>query len=72
MNFNCWWRPEGKLAGKPIQLGFGQGFDKDSIIADPLFIDPAKPQAGLKPDSPAIKLGFKPIDVNKIGPAGQK
>lgn len=69
MNFNCWWRPEGKLAGKAIQLGFGQGFDKDSVIVDPLFVDPIKPQAGLKPESPAIKLGFKPIDVRGVGPA---
>ena len=70
MNFNCWWRAEGKLPTKP-PLGFGQGFDKDSIIADPLFADPTKPQAGSKPDSPAIKLGFKPIDMSNVGPTSQ-
>ena len=66
MNFNCWWREKG---GKPIQLGFGQGFDKDSVVADPLFVDSAKPQAGLKSDSPALKLGFKSIDTSKVGPS---
>jgi hypothetical protein len=67
MNFNCWWRLPAPGGNKEIKLGFGQGFDKDSIIADPLFIDPAKPQAGMKPDSPAIKLGFKPIDMGRVG-----
>jgi hypothetical protein len=47
-------------------LAMGQ--DKNSIIADPLFVDPAKDDYRLKPDSPAFKLGFKPIPFDKIGP----
>jgi hypothetical protein len=34
---------------------------------DPLFIDESKMDFRLKPESPAWKLGFKPIPVEKIG-----
>ena len=37
-------------------------------MADPLFVDPSKDDYRLKPESPAMKLGFKPIPVQKIGP----
>lgn len=47
-------------------LAMGQ--DKNSIIADPLFVDPQKDDYRLKSDSPAFKLGFKTIPVDKIGP----
>ncbi len=45
-----------------------KGFDRHSVIADPLFVAPDKDDWRLKPDSPAMKLGFKPIPVEKIGP----
>ena len=38
--------------------------DLHSVIADPLFVDPAKGDFRLKPDSPALKLGFKPFDAS--------
>ncbi len=44
------------------------GLDKHSIIADPLFVNAAKDDYRLKPNSPAFKLGFKQIPVEKIGP----
>ena len=44
------------------------GMDKNSVVADPLFVDAAKDDWRLKADSPALKLGFKPIPVEKIGP----
>lgn len=43
------------------------GFDKNSIIADPMFVDPANDNYSLKPESPAFKLGFKPIDMSTVG-----
>ncbi len=44
------------------------GFDRDSLVADPLFVDPARDDYRLRPESPAFKLGFKPIPVEQIGP----
>ena len=42
--------------------------DKHSIIADPLFVNPDNGDFTLKPESPAFKLGFKPIDLSGVGP----
>ena len=42
-------------------------FDAHSIIVDPKFVDPANDNYNLQPDSPALKLGFKPIDTSRIG-----
>ena len=45
----------------------GAGWDKHSLVADPLFVDWKNDGFRLKPDSPAFKLGFKPIPVEEIG-----
>lgn len=45
------------------------GFEEHSLFgADPLFVNPKKDDYRLKPNSPALKLGFQPIDIDKIGP----
>ena len=44
------------------------GFDTNSVVADPLFVDPANDDYRLKPGSPAFALGFEPIPVDRIGP----
>jgi len=43
------------------------GIEEHSISADPLFVDLENGDFRLKPNSPALKLGFKQIDVTKIG-----
>ena len=48
------------------------GFDTHSIIADPLFVDPKNHDYSLRPDSPALKMGFKPIDISRVGLRGKK
>ncbi len=45
-----------------------QGMDLHSIVADPLFVDPAHDDYRLQPQSPALQLGFEPIPFEKIGP----
>ena len=44
------------------------GMDQHSLVADPLFVNAAKDDYRLQPDSPAFKLGFQPIPVEQIGP----
>ena len=73
MDKNCYWNTAGEEI-KPAGLSFEQwqelGRDKNSIIADPLFADPVKFDFHLSPNSPALKLGFKPFDYSKAGVYG--
>ena len=43
------------------------GGDAHSVVADPMFANPQADDYSLKPDSPALQLGFEPIDARKIG-----
>lgn len=43
------------------------GQDQGSRLADPGFVDPAAGDYRLRPDSPALKLGFQPIDLSGVG-----
>jgi|APTNR8051073442_1049403.scaffolds.fasta_scaffold01589_11 hypothetical protein len=43
------------------------GWDQNSIVADPMFVDWKNDDFRLKPESPAFKLGFKAIPVDEIG-----
>jgi len=45
-----------------------KGLDRNSVVADPLFVDPDRGDYHLKPDSPALKLGFRQIDISAVGP----
>ena len=56
----------GKLLDWTDWLKTGQ--DAHSVLADPLFVDPARRDYRLRPASPALKLGFKPIPLERIGP----
>jgi hypothetical protein len=44
------------------------GFDKHSVCADPRFRNPLAGDFTLAPDSPALALGFQPIDMSDVGP----
>jgi hypothetical protein len=43
------------------------GMDRHSVIADPRFVNTAKDDYRLKPDSPAFRLGFQRIPIERIG-----
>jgi len=57
-----------RFAGSSWAEWQARGQDVHSQIADPLLVDPARPELGLKPESPAYALGFKPIDLTGLGP----
>ncbi|NQT16586.1 MAG: hypothetical protein HQ582_27755, partial [Planctomycetes bacterium] len=77
---NCVWAPEGidpkfdltltpsarKLLSWKAWKATGK--DEHSLFADPLFVDPANHDYRLRPESPALGLGFKQIPFDKIGP----
>lgn len=46
------------------------GLDQQSIVADPLFVDPPHDDYRLRPESPAFSLGFQPIDTSRVGRQG--
>jgi hypothetical protein len=61
MDNNCYWRVGGKpfdFKGASLEQWRGRGHDIQSIIADPVFVDPAKDDFTLRPGSPARELGF--------------
>ena len=66
---NIWWRTDGKedFNGTSFKAWCGRVKDEGSVFADPLFVDWKNRDFTLKEDSPALKLGFKPIDVSAIG-----
>jgi parallel beta-helix repeat protein len=69
-DYNVYWDASGrdvKLAGMTFAQWQAKGFDKNSIIADPMFVDPQNHDFRVKPEPPAFKLGFQPIDASKVG-----
>jgi hypothetical protein len=56
------------FAGGSFEDWQGSGMDAESIVADPLFLDPMNGDFRLRPDSPAFALGFKEFDLSTVGP----
>jgi hypothetical protein len=46
--------------------------DQHSIIADPGFLDPDSHDFRLRPDSPALAVGFHPFDPSQAGVYGDE
>lgn len=70
---NLYWKPGGEItdfAGMPWAEWQASGQDTRSVVADPLFKDPANGDWTLSPESPALKLGFVPFDWRKAGVQG--
>jgi hypothetical protein len=67
---NVYWDEDGGVdfAGKPFERWKQEkGIDAESVVADPRFTDPANGDFTLKPDSPALALGFQPLDLRAAG-----
>lgn len=70
---NIFYSAANKLEEEKLSGGYqGKGADPldirdGSVVADPIFIDAEHGNFNFKPDSPALKLGIKPIDVSRAG-----
>ncbi len=85
IDYNVYWRADGQ---EPLFLSFTweewrekQGIkdiwytprmDPHSRVADPLFVDAKARDFRLQPDSPALALGFRPIDMTGVGLYGDE
>ncbi|MDB4396460.1 right-handed parallel beta-helix repeat-containing protein [Mariniblastus sp.] len=61
-----------KLGKTMLEKQQRDGVDAHSLSVDPLFVDPENGDFRLKPNSPALKLGFVPFDMSKVGLRSQK
>jgi len=70
---NVYYNPEGRYTFgrikdyKSLDNWHRMGLDTNTKFADPLFVDRENHDYRLKPDSPALTLGFENIDISEIG-----
>ncbi len=72
-----WWAlvspsDEGDRSGEPtkalsLEDWRNLGFDRNSVVANPMFIDARNGDYRVQPESPALKLGFENFDMDKFG-----
>ncbi len=51
-----------------VQEMAAHGYDRHSVVADPAFADVRNFDFSLRETSPALSLGFRPIDLSDVGP----
>jgi hypothetical protein len=72
MDYNIYFHAGSPAVTFPGDLTFEQwqkqrGQDQHSMIADPLFENPKQDDFRLRPDSPAMQIGFQPFDYTQAG-----
>ncbi|MDB6135716.1 MAG: hypothetical protein JWM59_3959 [Verrucomicrobiales bacterium] len=70
MDRNLYWSTDGAppdFAGMTLSAWQATGHDRGSLVADPMFRDPVKGDWALDPASPALRMGFRPIDLSESG-----
>jgi hypothetical protein len=71
---NLYWNAAGPVDFNGLTLAQWQalpgGKGAGSLIADPLFVDPAADDFRLRPESPADTIGFEPFDYSEAGVYG--
>ncbi|MBN1394381.1 MAG: right-handed parallel beta-helix repeat-containing protein [Pirellulales bacterium] len=74
LDYNLYWHTSKEPLVFPGDRTFRQwqqlGYDVHSVVAYPRFADAERFDFRLRPDSPALMLGFKPIDAGEIGLVG--
>ena len=69
-NRNLYWRADGKsprFYGGTFEQWQAKGMEQEGLVANPQFVDAAGYDFRLQPDSPALRLGFQPIDTSHVG-----
>lgn len=60
--------PAGSQTRETLRAWQKSGHDLHSMFIDPLFVDPARGNFRLRPESPVLRSGFRQIDLRKVGP----
>jgi hypothetical protein len=71
---NLYWREDGneiRFADRTWDEWRAAGMDPHSVIADPLLTRGKKDEFVLRDGSPALALGFHPLDLSQVGPRKQ-
>ena len=66
---NWYWNDGGKVTfrGQSLAEWQAKGHEQGTRIVDPLFVDPARRDFRLQPESPVLKAGFRPFDPAAAG-----
>lgn len=67
---NLYWRTDGQpllFYGGALDDWQAKGVDRQSLVADPQFVDPLQFDFRVQPGSPATQLGILPIDTSHNG-----
>ncbi|HOS94813.1 MAG TPA: right-handed parallel beta-helix repeat-containing protein, partial [Armatimonadota bacterium] len=72
LDSNLYWNEAGPVTvhGMSFEDYQATGHDPNSLVADPMFVDPAHDDYRLQPGSPAEKIGFRPFDYSRAGVYG--